>query len=233
MAAKARHDTTTRRDSSGFCFGGGVWLWPLHWRWPSTSPRYRSRLSARHWAATRPRTSTNSRKTRTGTPTRHCTARTRSNLTVRRRRSFLACRPARPRRQPKPVAAKAAAKPRTKRQHPGQRVQTRGDRRPAGRPGQSPRPRHPKEPQAAAAKAPDPFTYFVQVGAFRTADDAETQRAKLSLAGIETKVSERQQAGSLVHRVRVGPFDTREAAEKSRNQLNASGIEAALVRVQN
>jgi cell division protein FtsN len=46
-------------------------------------------------------------------------------------------------------------------------------------------------------------------------------------------VSERQQAGSLVHRVRVGPFETREAAEKSRNQLNASGIEAALVRVQN
>jgi cell division protein FtsN len=91
----------------------------------------------------------------------------------------------------------------------------------------------PKGAASTAAKASDPFTYFVQVGAFRTAEDAETQRAKLSLAGIETKVSERQQAGSLVHRVRVGPFDTREAAEKSRNQLNASGIEAALVRVQN
>ena len=91
----------------------------------------------------------------------------------------------------------------------------------------------PKGSTSSSVKAPDPFTYFVQVGAFRTADDAETQRAKLSLAGIETKVSERQQAGSLVHRVRVGPFETREAAEKSRNQLNASGIEAALVRVQN
>lgn len=91
----------------------------------------------------------------------------------------------------------------------------------------------PKGSASSGSKTADPFTYFVQVGAFRTAEDAETQRAKLSLAGIETKVSERQQAGSLVHRVRVGPFDTREAAEKSRNQLNASGIEAALVRVQN
>jgi len=91
----------------------------------------------------------------------------------------------------------------------------------------------PKGSASSSTKTPDPFTYFVQVGAFRTAEDAQTQRAKLSLAGIETKVSERQQAGSLVHRVRVGPFESREAAEKSRNQLNASGIEAALVRVQN
>ncbi|RYY65985.1 MAG: sporulation protein, partial [Comamonadaceae bacterium] len=44
----------------------------------------------------------------------------------------------------------------------------------------------------AAAKAgsalADPFLYFVQTGAFRTADDAEAQRAKLSLMGVEAKV---------------------------------------------
>ncbi|MFZ4622961.1 MAG: SPOR domain-containing protein [Rhodoferax sp.] len=78
----------------------------------------------------------------------------------------------------------------------------------------------------------DPFTYFVQVGAFRTPEDAESQRAKLSLAGIETKVSEREQSGRTVHRVRLGPFDSREAAEKAKVKLDASGIETALVRVQ-
>ena len=41
----------------------------------------------------------------------------------------------------------------------------------------------------------DPFMYFVQAGAFRTAEDAEAQRAKLSLMGIEAKVTEREQAG--------------------------------------
>jgi cell division protein FtsN len=86
-----------------------------------------------------------------------------------------------------------------------------------------------KEGVAASA---EPFNYFVQVGAFRTPEDAESQRAKLSLAGIETKVSEREQAGRTVYRVRSGPFDKREDADKSKARLDALGIETALVRVQ-
>ncbi len=78
----------------------------------------------------------------------------------------------------------------------------------------------------------EPFTYFVQAGAFRTQEDAQSQRAKLSLAGIETKVSEREQAGRTVYRVRTGPFDTREGADKSKARLDALNIETALVRVQ-
>ncbi len=89
-----------------------------------------------------------------------------------------------------------------------------------------------KNSQAAADAGAEPFSYFVQVGAFRTLEDAESQRAKLSLAGIETKVSEREQAGRVVYRVRVGPFDKREDADKSKAKLDATGIETALVRVQ-
>jgi cell division protein FtsN len=85
---------------------------------------------------------------------------------------------------------------------------------------------------SAAGAAIDPFTYFVQVGAFRSAEDAETQHAKLSLGGIETTISQREERGQLMHRVRVGPFDTREAAEKTKQKLSAAGIETALVRVQ-
>ena len=78
----------------------------------------------------------------------------------------------------------------------------------------------------------EPFSYFVQVGAFRTLEDAESQRAKLSLSGVETKVSEREQAGRAVFRVRVGPFDKKEDAEKSKAKLDGSGLESVLVRVQ-
>ncbi|MFZ2737189.1 MAG: SPOR domain-containing protein [Burkholderiaceae bacterium] len=78
----------------------------------------------------------------------------------------------------------------------------------------------------------EPFNYFVQVGAFRTAEDAESQRAKLSLAGVEAKVSEREQSGRAVFRVRVGPFDKKEAAEKAKDKLEATGLDTALVRVQ-
>ncbi|MDD5480959.1 SPOR domain-containing protein [Rhodoferax sp.] len=80
--------------------------------------------------------------------------------------------------------------------------------------------------------AAEPFSYFVQVGAFRTPEDAEGQRAKLSLAGVETKLSEREQAGRVVYRVRTGPYDSREVADKAKSKLDAMGIDTALVRVQ-
>ena len=89
-----------------------------------------------------------------------------------------------------------------------------------------------KAPTSAAATALDAYTYFVQVGAFHSADEAETQRAKLSLGGVEAKVSEREEHGQVMHRVRVGPFETREGAEKSKQKLSAAGIATALVRVQ-
>jgi cell division protein FtsN len=88
---------------------------------------------------------------------------------------------------------------------------------------------------AARSGAPpgaDPFIYFVQAGAFRTAEDAEAQRAKLSLMGIEARVSEREQSGRLVHRVRVGPFETKDQADRQKEKLDAGGFETALVRVQ-
>jgi cell division protein FtsN len=87
-------------------------------------------------------------------------------------------------------------------------------------------------PDSAPANASDPFTYFIQVGAFRTPEDAQAQRAKLSLSGIETKISEREQSGRTVYRVRMGPFDKREQADAAKARLDSAGIETALVRVQ-
>jgi cell division protein FtsN len=78
----------------------------------------------------------------------------------------------------------------------------------------------------------EPFVYFVQVGAYRTPDDAEGQRAKLSLTGIEAKITEKEQSGRMVYRVRVGPYEKKEAAESSKAKLDAVGLDTALVRVQ-
>jgi cell division protein FtsN len=74
--------------------------------------------------------------------------------------------------------------------------------------------------------------YFVQLGAYSNAEDAESQRAKLSLSGIEAKISEREQSGRTVYRVRVGPFDKKEDGERSKEKLAQAGLETALVRVQ-
>ncbi|WP_210543692.1 SPOR domain-containing protein [Rhodoferax sp. PAMC 29310] len=84
--------------------------------------------------------------------------------------------------------------------------------------------------RSGAAKA-DPYYYFVQLGAFRTAVDAESQRARLSLGGIEAKVSEREQSGRTVYRVRVGPYEKKDDAIQSKEKLDAVGLETALVSV--
>jgi len=78
----------------------------------------------------------------------------------------------------------------------------------------------------------DPFSYFIQAGAFRTPEDAEQQRAKLMLLGMQAKVTEREQAGRTVYRVRLGPFDKKEDADKAKERLDNNSIETALVRVQ-
>jgi cell division protein FtsN len=84
----------------------------------------------------------------------------------------------------------------------------------------------------AAAASADPFFYFVQAGAFRTPEDAEAQRAKLSLIGVDAKVTEREQSGRQVFRVRVGPFERKEDADRQKEKLESTGVETALVRVQ-
>jgi cell division protein FtsN len=91
-------------------------------------------------------------------------------------------------------------------------------------------------PAPAVAKSTkpgaDPFTYFVQVGAFGRPDEAEQQRARVSLMGMPAKVSEREQSGRTVYRVRVGPYDRKQDADAAQERLASNGVEAALVRVE-
>ena len=86
--------------------------------------------------------------------------------------------------------------------------------------------------EKAAAGGVDPFSYFVQAGAFRTPEDAEQQRAKLSLMGFQAKVTEREQSGRTVYRVRLGPFDKKDEADTAKGKLDGQSIDSALVRVQ-
>jgi cell division protein FtsN len=82
-----------------------------------------------------------------------------------------------------------------------------------------------------ASAGADPFIYFVQVGAYSKAEDAEQQRAKLAMAGLRATVSEREQNGRTVHRVRLGPFDKRDEADAQTERAKAIDPEASLVRV--
>lgn len=134
----------------------------------------------------------------------------------------LSTRPAAPGAAPAPApGAEAPAGTDPARNDPiGQLIEQRASTGPSG---------------VAAVEAPtlvDPFVYFVQAGAFRNANEAEAQRARLAMAGFEASVSEREQAGIPVFRVRMGPFDRRVDAELMEQRVQGQGIETALVRVQ-
>lgn len=89
------------------------------------------------------------------------------------------------------------------------------------------------DPGVPVAAAPaDPFVYFVQAGAFRSGEEAQAQKARLAMMGMEATVTDREQSGRMVYRVRMGPFEQKATAEMTRDQLQTGGVEAALVRVQ-
>jgi cell division protein FtsN len=90
----------------------------------------------------------------------------------------------------------------------------------------------PRASQSNATLGGGAFTYFVQAGAYSRSEDAEQQRAKLAMLGMDSRLTEREQGGKMVYRVRVGPFERREDAESTKEKLADSGVDAALVAVQ-
>ncbi|WDZ95700.1 SPOR domain-containing protein [Herbaspirillum sp. WKF16] len=90
-----------------------------------------------------------------------------------------------------------------------------------------------KPSPAAPAKndADDKWTYFLQTGAFRDQNDAESARAKLALLGFEAKVTERTADSGVLYRVRIGPFDHAEVMNRTRSKLSDNGVDAAIVRI--
>jgi len=85
---------------------------------------------------------------------------------------------------------------------------------------------------AESGVGPDPMVYFVQAGAFRNADEAEAQRARLAMLGITANIDEREQSGRTLYRVRVGPFAQKALADLTIEQLQVNRVSAVLVPTQ-
>ncbi|MCG1043505.1 SPOR domain-containing protein [Mycetohabitans sp. B8] len=72
--------------------------------------------------------------------------------------------------------------------------------------------------------------YFLQVGAYRTEQDAEQQRARLALQGFESKITQRDAGGVVYYRVRIGPFSRFEDMNSARQRLSDAGVDTAVIR---
>jgi cell division protein FtsN len=102
-----------------------------------------------------------------------------------------------------------------------------------------------RDPAAILAGAADPVApnadkgsvstrpFLLQAGAYQRVEDAQAQRAKLALLGIEARIIDREQSGGrIVYRVRMGPYEKRSDAELVKDKLAASGVESLLMQAQ-
>jgi Cell division protein len=90
-------------------------------------------------------------------------------------------------------------------------------------------------PQTSSSPSASPQTasggrYYVQVGAYRTPGEADRERARIALLGVESSV---QRAEIPDHgtwfRVRVGPEPTQDAARSVLQRLHSNQVSAILV----
>ena len=91
-------------------------------------------------------------------------------------------------------------------------------------------------PQSAAASSAAPeanLHYIVQIGAYGNRADAESQRAKVALAGLEAHLDQPVVGGRTLYRVRVGPFNNPADANKAQTTLNDAGITSVVVKIAN
>lgn len=75
--------------------------------------------------------------------------------------------------------------------------------------------------------------YFLQAGSFQQAGEADNQKAKLAIMGIEAIVESVDLPGKGIwHRLRIGPYKTVSEISKVRAGLQQNGIQTSLMKVQ-
>jgi len=72
-------------------------------------------------------------------------------------------------------------------------------------------------------------SYLIQVGSFRSADDAEALKARLAMLGLVAQTRAVTVNGETWHRVRLGPYDTARAADSARRQLRENGFDSMVL----
>ena len=76
------------------------------------------------------------------------------------------------------------------------------------------------------------MSYFLQVGAFQTSEEADNMKAKLALQGFEALVQTATIPDKgVMHRVRVGPLKDLEQINKTKSDLLSNGFKADLIKV--
>jgi cell division protein FtsN len=88
-----------------------------------------------------------------------------------------------------------------------------------------------QKPQAGQAAAPESVEQLLlQVGSFRSAQEAERRRAQITALNLDAKIESVRANGDTWYRVQAGPFTSRDQLTKARDQLSVAGIESLLLK---
>jgi cell division protein FtsN len=87
----------------------------------------------------------------------------------------------------------------------------------------------PQPGQTAVAAAPAE-QLLLQVGSFRSAQEAERRRTQIAALNLVANVESVRANGDIWYRVQAGPFTSRDQLSKARDQLSAAGIESLLLK---
>lgn len=88
----------------------------------------------------------------------------------------------------------------------------------------------PKSKPPVASSAATGTNYYLQVGAFRVLEDAESLRARMLLLGLPVQIQRAEVNGIQVNRVRIGPYAKLDDMNAAREKLAAEKITANVVR---
>lgn len=88
--------------------------------------------------------------------------------------------------------------------------------------------------QQEAPQEPVEKTYYLQIGAFQTEQEADNMKATLALQGFEAVVqtAEIPEKGTW-HRVRVGPLKNLDQINQTKENLLANGFKSDLIKLNN
>ena len=89
----------------------------------------------------------------------------------------------------------------------------------------------PKAAAAQSSKSKGVTAYIIQAGAFTDVNDAEAQRAKLAIMGVDVRVSVTEKDGVKYFRVRSGAFRDKASAQATAKRLTQAGIDNTVMTI--
>ena len=85
--------------------------------------------------------------------------------------------------------------------------------------------------QGGSNASEEKATYYLQVGSFKNASDAESRKAELFLLNFNPSVQTVTIDGNQTwHRVRIGPFTDRRKVDQARRRLQDNGIDFIMLK---